>query len=936
MSRQSVEYPRVSWASQRSLRFWMILVFGGLSALVVISVSLVRSFGLPSLGIEGDYQSFQRREVIRLGLVADLKKELLQSWLRERLGDVSTLADDPEVQADVFTIVESIQKGIAPSAMAAMPEAIRIASRFRSTSRYYSAIEAMYLVDALSGEIIVSSLQGNLGRGPDDREQLKSIVESRQDNSFLFVGSNNNGGNRSMIIRRSVHGLDGDMHVAVLFSRIDIDAVLMPILSNGGGLGLSGEVLLTDKDRHLLTPLEQPLTDGGVASEKYRLDSLPISLASSGKEGVLFTEDYRKVPVLAAFRHVNLESGTGWGMVVKQDVAELRKAFIRRLTVSLWVGVAGVVVVFICCVAFARTLTAPLRRVTGAALRLGNGDFSQKVPQATGYREVTELTTAFEGMAGYLKEWDATLNREIAFKTEQLNNEFAERKRLMAAIEQTGEAIILTNEKGIIEYVNPAFETVSGYSRVEAVGQTSSILKSGKQDEAFYRNLWETILNGRSWQGRITNKHKDGSLYVEDAAISPVFAPSGKIVNFVAVKRDVTAHIRATEDKARLEEQLRQAQKMESIGRLAGGVAHDFNNMLGVILGYGEIVQRSLAADDPLQEPVSEIVKAGQRSAALTRQLLAFSRKQVLQVGVLSLNDVVRDLEKMLRRLIGEDIELTLSLDERLARVMADAGQIEQVVINLVVNARAAMLHGGKLIIETVNVELDFDYTQDHPGVQPGWYVMLAVSDTGCGMDKATQANIFEPFFTTKERGKGTGLGLSTVFGIVKQSGGNILVYSDPGQGTTFKIYFPQTQIEPQANDVLVAERKRSIDENLSILVVEDEAPFRKMVERMLKNLGYHQLFFAASGDEALRLVEGKKMKPDLVITDVVMPGMSGKELVARLRENRPDLKVLYVSGYTDDFIDHHDLGHPETPFLQKPFSVRQLAEKIEEVLLSG
>jgi CheY-like chemotaxis protein len=373
---------------------------------------------------------------------------------------------------------------------------------------------------------------------------------------------------------------------------------------------------------------------------------------------------------------------------------------------------------------------------------------------------------------------------------------------------------------------------------------------------------------------------------------------------------------------------------MESVGRLAGGVAHDFNNMLNVILGYGEIVLDKLRQGDPLREDIREIVEAGRRAATLTRQLLAFSRKQTLQAEVLDLNHQVRELEKMLHRLIGEDIELELSLGRDIGRVKVDPGQIDQVIMNLVVNARDAMPAGGILTIETANAELDDTYTAKHPGTKPGKYVLLTVTDTGCGMSKEISDKIFDPFFTTKEKGRGTGLGLSTVYGIVKQSDGNIWVQSEPGLGTTFKIYLPQTQVFEES----VAARPKPaspVADGEHILVVEDEESLRKLMASLLSRLGY-TVTLAANGGEALLLVEEKGLLPDMVITDVVMPNMSGNQLIDRLRRNHPHLKALYMSGYTDNAIRHHGVLDPGTPFIQKPFGIRDLGQKVQDVLRGG
>jgi len=384
--------------------------------------------------------------------------------------------------------------------------------------------------------------------------------------------------------------------------------------------------------------------------------------------------------------------------------------------------------------------------------------------------------------------------------------------------------------------------------------------------------------------------------------------------------------------KVEIEEQLRQSRKLESVGRLAGGLAHDFNNILSVILGFGENILNQLHHGDPLRGDVKEIVDAGKRAATLTRQLLAFSRRQPLQPEPLDLNGVVRNVEKMLRRLIGEDIDLELSLADGIGRVMADPGQIEQVVMNLAINARDAMPQGGRLTIETAMVELDEAYAGNHANVEPGRYVLLAVTDTGCGMDKETASQVFEPFFTTKETGKGTGLGLSTVYGIVKQSGGNIWVYSEPGQGTTFKVYLPFTDEiqEPAEREIEAVPSARGGEH---ILVVEDEPSLLRLMGSILSRLGY-RVTLAPNGAEALALVQEEGVAPDLVITDVVMPNMNGKELVETLRNKQPHLKALYMSGYTDNVIVHHGVLEADAFFIQKPFTLRDIVDKVQQVLL--
>ena len=500
----------------------------------------------------------------------------------------------------------------------------------------------------------------------------------------------------------------------------------------------------------------------------------------------------------------------------------------------------------------------------------------------------------------------------------------AERMLLMTAIEQSADGIVITDAQGTIQYVNPAFSRVSGYSREEALGKNPRILKSGKQDEAYYRKLWTTILGGEIWQDEITNRRSDGSLYPEQMTITPVRDQRGKITHFIAIKAEVT-------ERKRLEQQLRQAQKMEAVGRLAGGVAHDFNNLLTIISGYGGLLLEHPGIIEPLRGYVNEIRDASGRAASLTRQLLAFSRQQVLAPRVLGLNAVVANIEKMLKRLIGEDIDLVTILGESLWPVKADPGQLEQVLLNLAVNARDAMPNGGVLTIETANVEMDSTSAQTHFPLSPGPYVLLAFNDTGIGMDAETQARIFDPFFTTKEKGKGTGLGLAMVYGIVKQSGGYIWVYSEVGKGTTFKIYLPRTEDEVDESGPGQSGFKAQQGTE-TLLLVEDEEAVRALVRNILKQKGYRVLE-ASRGDEALELAEQYWGPIDLLVTDVVMPQMSGRELARRLADLHPQIKVLYISGYADNAVWYQGGLNSGGAFLQKPFSPEALAHKVREAL---
>jgi len=468
--------------------------------------------------------------------------------------------------------------------------------------------------------------------------------------------------------------------------------------------------------------------------------------------------------------------------------------------------------------------------------------------------------------------------------------------------------------------VNQAAADLYGYSVEEFRSITLNDLQPEEELRKFLNQLHDSNKAPSTWRHRT----KSGRAVDVEIAVHDI-QQGGQNVQ-LAVLMDVTG-------RRELEEQLRQAQKMEAVGMLAGGVAHDFNNLLTIINGYTQLILNSLRQGDPNRHSAEQVMKAGERAAALTNQLLAFSRRQVLQLKVLDLNPTVSGLGAMLQRLIGEDIDLRMELRPDIGRVNADAGQLEQVLMNLAVNARDAMPTGGKLTIETANVDLDESYAGRHIAVKPGPYVLLAVSDTGSGMDEATKQRLFEPFFTTKGPGKGTGLGLSTVFGIVKQSGGSLEVYSEPGRGSSVKIYFPR--VDRPASIEAAGRQRPSLRGTETILLVEDDEMVRNLVRETLEREGY-KVIGAADPLEALRIAEAHRGKIQMLITDVVMPKLSGKELAKTLVERRPEMKVLYMSGYTDSAIVNSGILQKEVAFLQKPFTPAALATKVREVLENG
>jgi two-component system, cell cycle sensor histidine kinase and response regulator CckA len=500
--------------------------------------------------------------------------------------------------------------------------------------------------------------------------------------------------------------------------------------------------------------------------------------------------------------------------------------------------------------------------------------------------------------------------------------------RLAAGVEQAAEAVIITNTNGQIEYVNPAFTAITGYSREEALGKNPRLLKSGTHDYLFYQELWQTLREGKVWRGKLINQRKDGSLFTQESAISPVRGPNGNIVNFVAVTHDIS-------DTLGLQQQLLHSQKMESIGRLAGGIAHDFNNVLMGIMGYTDLAKEKIPQDHPAIEDLDLIHEMANRSASLTRQLLTFARKQAIQPVVLNLNESTTPILKMLKRLVGDAGSLEWKADQNLWPIKMDPAQLDQILANLCVNAKDAIKgRSGRIMISASNISIDETYCKTHPEANPGDYVCCAVSDNGYGIPAAMLGKIFDPFFTTKKIGEGTGLGLSTVFGIIQQNNGFIEVQSKVCHGTTFKLYFPR-HIETTFSEKPQQKKTHTPDVDgtgKTILVVEDEESVRNMTSRILQRMHF-QVISAADPQAAIRICIDHPEKIDIVLSDIVMPGMNGKEMSEVIHDLRPHVAIIYMSGYTSDVAIEKTRNGDTPVFLAKPFTKDHLCKALIHAL---
>lgn len=523
-----------------------------------------------------------------------------------------------------------------------------------------------------------------------------------------------------------------------------------------------------------------------------------------------------------------------------------------------------------------------------------------------------------------LEAESAWLRQEIARLQGQEHELRRAYSALQAIVAASPMAIFTIDPEGYVQTWNPAAERIFGWSAGEAIGSLLPIVPPESQEE--FRALREKVLHGEPFAGYETRRiRRDGTYIDVSITAAPMHDPAGRVTGIMSLLEDIT-------ERKQLREQYLHAQRLESIGRLAGGVAHDFNNLLTAILGYSELCALNLSSDDPIYGYVEQIRKAGERATSLTRQLLAFARRQIFEPRVINLNDLTLEMDKLLRRVLGEDIELVTVLAPDLLSVRADPGQMEQVLLNLAVNARDAMPLGGRLTIETANVVLDAAYARGHAEVAPGPYVMVAVTDTGIGMSREVMEHIFEPFFTTKSE-KGTGLGLATCHGIVKQSGGHIWVYSEPGRGTTFKVYLPSEQKTPETISRTINQSVRGGTE--TILVLEDDPLVSGMAVQALVEQGY-KVLASRTGDEALRIAREYAGEIRLLLTDVVLPRLSGRQVAEQLQEQYPNLRVLYMSGYAENSVVHHGILDPGIAFLAKPFTPSTLVHKVREVLDSG
>lgn len=818
-----------------SLRFRMAMYFGLLLAGVMAAVVLSVAFGLPLTDWGGVYGHEQASVARHLNVVADLKKERFLLWLEQRKANVRALSQNG--------IVEESVKELSRLAREKQPRETPDAFRLRITSEpgyqtllrrlavvmgSYGVFERIRIADADGGVILAATDGTGLGRSIADSEVFRQAMVAAG-REWVDVVLDSQTGRHYMNIATAICDFDlgqaGQRKVlAVVVAHIDTDEFLKPMLYTGGGLGTTGEIVLVNEDRRILMGLSHPLADGSMPRElDYQIQARPALLASMGKEGLIRTEDYRGVRVLAAYRHLPVGPDQDWGMVVKRDEADILIPVWDAVGTTITVWMAGFTISLAVLLVMVNRFARPVLALSRTAEQARRGDLSVRAIVVR-RDEVGRLAESFNSMIERIQRWQGTLEDRVRERTSQLQD---------------------ANDR---------------------------------------------------------------------------------------LAREIDEHRHTEDERRKMEHRFMQAQKMEAVGQLAGGIAHDFRNQLTVIKGYGEMLLRGGLVVEKGGQYLQEILKAADRSAVVSADLLSFSREQTLKPEVVEPNGLIEDTVKTLGKAIPENVDLSSRLGEGLGRILVDAGHLRHALMNLIVNARDAMPGGGRVAIETACAVLDHAYAASHPGANPGDYVMISVSDTGEGMAPEIMEKVFDPFFTTKAVGKGTGLGLAMVYGFARQSGGHVAVYSEPGQGTIFRLYFPRVDA-PAGTDRGENGPAAPLPVGTgTVLVVEDEEAIRWMIRDTLQDCGYDVLV-ADGADSALAQAGRADRKVDLLLTDVVMPGLDGFELSRKIVNADPATRVLFMSGHAADVIAKRGPITTGAPILTKPFSARSLAHAVRDAL---
>jgi PAS domain S-box-containing protein len=904
-----------SATSGRSIRAEVLL-------LCAISVFLVA-------GLAGGFahhllkQQQQQQTMLSLHDLADERATDIESYMDDRVHHLSEFSQSIEVSIAMRKLDQAYPGGIHSTDYQDMDDDFRPMFQSMLEHEYYYDI---FLINR-NGDIVFtvtheSDFATNLITGPyrdtglahawrDAIDQLSPTISQFErykpsKEPALFMAA------------PIIH--NGQMY-GVLAFQLNTDAFYR-VAGDLGGLGNTGEIILgvDQGDDVLITAPTRHNPDAAFKQKITRHSELakPIKDATRGQTGHGMFQDLRGVAVLAAWEYL---PSLNWGLVAKIDQSEAMAAL--DVISSRLIMVIGTILVLVLAGVAWRTnrITRPLIRLTRVASNIASRDrFDIDAPMDTPVAEINELSVAFNRMSSEILSYQNKLEDKVKTRTAELS-------RLKTAIEQTNDIVMITDRDAIIEYVNPAFEKISGYSAEEAVGRRAVLIKSGEMSQAFYKQMWDTILAGHNWQADFINRNKAGELYEVKQMISPIKNDDGNITGFVSVQRDIT-------NEKYQQERLEHTQRLESLGVLAGGIAHDFNNLLTAILGNAGLARRRTPDDSPIAVNLKHIEDASERAADLCKQMLAYSGKGKFIVIPINLNTLVTDITKLLSISITKNVSLRTDLDAALPAIDADKAQMQQVIMNLVINASEAIGEdNGNIVIHTGVMDADASYLQtthiDDP-LPTGRYVFMEVSDDGCGMDKQTLKKLFDPFFTTKFTGRG--LGMSAILGIVRGHHGAIKVYSEAGKGTTFKVLFPVAAgIASPDTSTTPATNTRPWTGQGMILVVDDEEGLRETASLMLEEIGF-QVITACDGIEAVEIFSRSHAEIDIVLLDMTMPRMDGKTAFREMRRIDPEVRVILSSGYNEQDATSHFAGKGLAGFIQKPYHLTALRQKFQEI----
>jgi len=920
--------------STLKMRTKMLVLFGGGTTAILLILLTIQLMGIPFLNYQGEYSKQSDNAISAMQSTADLQKANLLTWFTDRFGDLhvtSSLSIIREALTQRAEFRRNLQQMDDVELRHALLDNIalrRVSDHLKVIKNSYGEYEKIDLIEGSYGKTIASTDRLSCGRLHHLSALLLKGDEWPWEKKISFVslpGENL----PSLFLAVAILSDDGTRNIGAIVYQVHIDVLMEQILRTSKTIGADSEVFFVDTKGLLLTPLQHTLRDGKVASPlHYTLRTKAAEFAIWGVDGLIESTDYRGVEVVSVVRHLRITSGFSLNMIISRDRKALYSTVRKALTISIGLSLIGIAMIITLIITFARQLAMPLEKLNKTATLIQDGDMNARVPPVNGL-EAMVLAKTFNILADHIQDSQETLEEKVLQRTEALQES---EERFRTLVNTIPDLIWLKDQNGAYLSCNTMFARLFGAVESEILGKTDYDYVDEDLADHFRANDIKAMKNGVPISNEETVTFSDDGkevlLYITK---TPMYDNRGRLIGVLGIGRDITEIKNSIEEKRNLQEQLQHSQKLESVGRLAGGVAHDFNNMLSVILGNTELVMGKLPEGNASLVGLREIKKAAERSAALTRQLLAFARKQAITPETLDLDERVEDLLSMLKHLIGENIELIWRPNCNHGLIKIDPTQIEQILVNLCINAKDAIDDIGRITITTGRKTVNESNCSSGSDITPGDYLNLIVSDNGRGISPENLEHIFEPFFTTKRQGEGTGLGLATVYGIVLQNNGLINAVSNVGEGSEIEIYLPREVnhgIEKMVPDEVISSKVG----NETILLVEDETTLKEVISRMLQGLGYN-VIDSVSPQDAIKLVRDYPKPIHMLITDVIMPEMNGKELSEEIIKYSPSTKCLFISGYTADVIDKHGVLSRDVHFLHKPFSKEELASAARKVL---